>query len=156
VDQDQALALQKKILENSFTLDDFLSQIRNVRKMGGLGSLMSLLPGMGGNNMMDELDMEEEEMKHVEAIILSMTPGERNDHRVINGSRKRRIARGSGTNMQDINRLLKQFVQMQQMMRAVAAQGMAAGGKGIKGKKVKMSKKIMKKMQGMRGMFPGF
>ncbi len=155
VDQDQALALQKKILENSFTLDDFLSQIRNVRKMGGLGSLMSLLPGMGSSNMMEELDMEEEDMKHVEAIVLSMTPSERTDHRLINGSRKRRIARGSGTSMQDVNRLLKQFVQMQQMMRAVASQGMAAGAKAAK-KKLKMSKKIMKKMQGMRGMFPGF
>jgi signal recognition particle subunit SRP54 len=155
VDQDEALALQKKILENTFTLDDFLSQIRNVRKMGGLGSLMSLLPGMGSSNMMEELDMEEEDMKHVEAIVLSMTPSERTDHRLINGSRKRRIARGSGTSMQDVNRLLKQFVQMQQMMRAVASQGMAAGAKAAK-KKLKMSKKIMKKMQGMRGMFPGF
>jgi len=161
VDQEQALALQKKIVENSFTLEDFLDQIRNVRKMGGLGSLISLLPGAGAGEALGNLDMEEDEMKHVEAIILSMTPGERTDHRTINGSRKRRIARGSGTSMQDVNRLLKQFVQMQQMMRVMASQGMgedASGRMGKKGrkKKAKMSKKMMKKMQGMRGMFPGF
>ncbi|MFH1740738.1 MAG: signal recognition particle protein [bacterium] len=160
VDQDQALALQQKIIDNTFTLDDFLDQIKNVRKMGGIGSLMSLLPGAGANDMMKDLDMEEDEMKHVEAIILSMTSGERLDHRLINGSRKRRIARGSGTNMQDVNRLLKQFVQMQQMMRVVATQGMAPGQMGRAGKKMgkkmKVSKKMMKKMQGMRGMFPGF
>ncbi len=159
VDQDQALALQKKIVENSFTLNDFLDQIRNVKKMGGLGNLVSLLPGAGGDALKN-LDLEDDEMKHVEAIILSMTPQERNDHRLINGSRKRRIARGSGTSMQDINRLLKQFVQMQQMMRVMASQGMGEGmpgGRGKKGKKKsKMSKKMMKKMQGMRGMFPGF
>jgi signal recognition particle subunit SRP54 len=156
VDQEKALELQRKIVENTFTLEDFLDQLRNIRKMGGLGSLMSLLPGAGASDMMKDLDMEEDEMKHVEAIVLSMTPQERLDYRTVNGSRKRRIARGRGTSMQDVNRLLKQFVQMQQMMRVVASRGMAAGATSRLGKKMKVSKKMMRKMQGMRGMFPGF
>lgn len=88
-------------------------------------------------------------MKYVEAMILSMTPEERSLPHLINGSRKRRIAMGSGTTVQDVNRLLKQFVQTRQMM------SMMAGAGKKKGKKPKMSKKLMKKMMNMRGMFPG-
>ncbi len=151
IDQEQAADLQQKILNQTFTLDDFLSQIRNVKKMGGIGSLMSLMPGMGTNEMMKDLDLSEGEMKYVEAIILSMTPEERSIPNLITGSRKRRIAKGSGTSMQEVNRLLKQFTQTKQMM------SMMTGGKGKKGKgkKAKMSKKMMKKMQKMQGMFPG-
>ncbi len=153
IDQQQALDLQQKILDQTFTLDDFLSQIRNVKKMGGLGSMMSLLPGMGAAESMKDVNLSDDEMKFVEAIILSMTPDERAYPNIIGGSRKRRIATGSGTSMQEVNRLLKQFAQTKQMMSMMAGGGMKK--KKGKGKKSKMSKKMMKKMQKMQGMFPG-
>lgn len=150
IDEDEAQKLQKKILDQTFTLEDFLSQIRNVRKMGGLGSLMSLLPGMGSSEAMKHVDLGEGELKFVEAIILSMTQEERVLPQVINANRKRRIARGSGTSMQQVNRLLKQFAQTKQMMSAMT------GGLGRKkGKKTKMSKKMMKKMMKMQNLFQG-
>ncbi|RJP35512.1 MAG: signal recognition particle protein [Candidatus Omnitrophota bacterium] len=152
IDQEQALDLQKKILDQTFTLDDFLSQIRNVKKMGGLGSMLSLLPGMGAADAMKDVDLSDDEMKFVEAMILSMTPQERILPNIITGSRKRRIAVGSGTSVQEVNRLLKQFVQTKQMMSLMAGGGMKKKGKS---KKQKMSKKMMKKLQKMQGMFPG-
>lgn len=149
MDEEEALKLQKKILDQTFTLDDFLKQIRQVKKMGGISSLMSMLPGMGGLEAVKDIDLSEGEMKNVEAIILSMTPEERMLPQIIAGSRKRRIANGSGTTMQEVNRLLKQFAQTKQMMSF-----MARGGKK-KGKKMKLNKKMMKKLQNMKGMFPG-
>ncbi len=147
--EEEALTLQKKLLDQTFTLDDFLKQITQVKKMGGIGNILSLLPGMGGNEAVKNINLSEDEMKYVEAMILSMTPEERSLPHVINGSRKRRIATGSGTSIQDVNRLLKQFAQTRQMM------SMMAGAAKNKGKKPKMSKKMMKKMMNMRGMFPG-
>ncbi len=153
INEEEAMQLQKKILDQTYTFDDFLNQIRQVKKMGGLGSMMSMLPGMGTNEMMKDVNMSDGEMKYVEAIILSMTPHERAVPNLINGSRKRRIAKGSGTSMKEVNRLLKQFAQTKQMMSM-----MAGGGKKQKkgkGKKPKMNKKMMKKMMNMRDMFPG-
>ncbi|MBN2327891.1 MAG: signal recognition particle protein [Candidatus Omnitrophica bacterium] len=151
INEEEAMALQKKLLDQTFTLDDFLKQIRQVKKMGGLSSMLSLLPGMGGMDSVKDIDLSENEIKFVEAIILSMTPAERTMPQVINGSRKRRIAAGSGTSMKEVNRLLKQFAQTKQMMSA-----MAGGGKKRRGKKKpKLNKKMMRKLQGMREMFPG-
>lgn len=147
--EEEALTLQRKLLNQTFTLDDFLKQISQVKKMGGIGNILSLLPGMGGNEAVKNINLSEDEMKYVEAMILSMTPEERSLPHVISGSRKRRIAMGSGTSIQDVNRLLKQFAQTRQMM------SMMAGAAKSKGKKPKMSKKMMKKMMNMRGMFPG-
>ncbi|MFB3785104.1 MAG: signal recognition particle protein [bacterium] len=147
--EEEALTLQKKLLDQTFTLDDFLKQISQVKKMGGIGNILSLLPGMGGNEAVKNINLSEDEMKYVEAMILSMTPEERSLPHVISGSRKRRIAMGSGTSIQDVNRLLKQFAQTRQMM------SMMAGAAKNRGKKPKMSKKMMKKMMNMRGMFPG-
>ncbi len=151
ISEEDALALQKKILNETFTLDDFLSQIRQVNKMGGIGSMLSMLPGMGGMDAAKNIDMSDGEMKYVEAIILSMTPGERTMPQVINSSRKRRIATGSGTSMKEVNRLLKQFAQTKQMMSMMAGGGVKK--RGIK--KPKMNKKMMKKLMGMKDMFPG-
>ena len=150
INEDEALQLQKKMLNQTFTLDDFLAQIRNVKKMGGLGNLLSMLPGMGVSDAMKEVNLGEDEMKYVEAVILSMTPQERLLPNIISGSRKRRIAKGSGATMQEVNRLLKQFAETRQMMSV-----MAGAGKMKKGKKPKVSKKILKKMMKMQGMFPG-
>jgi signal recognition particle subunit SRP54 len=151
IDEEKAEELQQKMLNQTFTLDDFLTQIRQVKKMGGIGSLMSMLPGMGTEDALKKLNMGEGEMKYIEAIILSMTPAERNLPNMISGERKRRIARGSGTSMQQVNKLLKQFAQTKQMM------GMLAGGKmkKVMGKKPKMNKKMMKKLMNMKNMFPG-
>ncbi|MEW6236559.1 MAG: signal recognition particle protein [Candidatus Omnitrophota bacterium] len=151
INEEEALQLQKKILDQTYTFDDFLNQIQQVKKMGGIGSMLSMLPGMGTSDMMKEIDMSGDEMKYVEAIIYSMTPQERVMPNLINGNRKRRIAKGSGTSMQEVNRLLKQFAQTKQMMSMMAG----AGKRKIKGKKTKMNKKMMKKMMNMRGMFPG-
>ncbi len=152
INEEEAMQMQQKIMDQTYTFDDFLKQIRQVQNLGGLGSLMSMLPGMGGNEMAKNLDLSEGEMKYVEAIILSMTPEERAMPNLIGGSRKRRIAKGSGTSMKEVNRLLKQFAQTKDMMSFMAGGGKKKG-KG-KSKKSKMNKKMMKKMKNMRGMFP--
>ncbi|MBI1388647.1 MAG: signal recognition particle protein [bacterium] len=154
IKEEEAEALQQKLLNQTFTFDDFLSQIRQVNKMGGITSLMSMLPGMGALDQLKKVNMGEDNMKFIEAMILSMTPDERAMPQLINSSRKRRIARGSGKTMQDVNRLLKQFTQAKEMMSLMAGGGM--GGKKMKkGKKPKLSKKMMKRMMGMKNMFPG-
>jgi signal recognition particle subunit SRP54 len=109
--------------KNQFTLEDFLDQMKMVRKMGSITSLGSMIPGMG--KMMKDVDPEqaESELKRVEAIILSMTPKERRNHGIINGSRRKRIAKGSGTSVQEVNRLLKQFTQMKKMMKKLTSGG---------------------------------
>lgn len=152
IDEQEAENLQKKLRDKTFTLDDFLNQMRQVKKLGGLSSLMSMLPGMGSMDAMKSLQMGEGEMRSIEAIILSMTPNERAAPEIITGSRKRRIAAGSGAPVQSVNRLLKQFGESREIMSMMA--GGDAGKKGKKGKKPKISKKMMKKMMGMRNMFP--
>src|SRR5215211_5794965 len=152
VDQEEAEEQLKKLQKNEFTLDDFRSQLRQVKKLGSFSKIMKLLPDqlLGGMGMPD-LDEEqsaqmERELKRTEAIIDSMTREERSDHRILNASRRRRIARGSGVNVSEVNQLIKQYVEMRQMMRQLSTSGMF-GGSGLKGK-------LMRKMAGISGM-PG-
>ncbi len=138
VDQKEALALQKKLRTNAFTLEDFRDQIRQVRKMGSLESLLKMLPQVGPFRDLNKVQIDEKEITRTEAIINSMTPAERRNHQIINGPRRKRIARGSGTSVQAVNQLLKQYISARKMMRSVAS-GMGPGtpGKGKKGKKGK-------------------
>ena len=115
VSEEQAKAMQKKMLENSFTLEDYLVQFETMKKMGGAQALLSMMPGMGGKLRAEDID--EKRIERAKAIILSMTKKERNDPAVINSSRKKRIALGSGTSVQEINQLLKQFEQTKQLMK---------------------------------------
>lgn len=131
IDEDEAKSLEEKIKSQKFDLDDFLKQLQNIKKMGSLGSILKLIPGMG---QIPDLAPAEKEMKKVEAIIQSMTKEERRKPEILKASRKKRIAMGSGTDVSDINKLLKQFEQMREMMK------MFSGGKmprfpGMGGKK---------------------
>jgi signal recognition particle subunit SRP54 len=120
VDEKQAQDLQDKLKKDQFTLEDFLQQMRQVRKMGPLSGLIGMLPGMGAMKQLKNADVDESELDRVEAIILSMTPAERANPGMINGSRRKRIANGSGTRVQHVNQLVKQFDQMRKMMRSMA------------------------------------
>src|SRR5262249_23697849 len=113
---EDSLELQKKFKKNEFSLDDFLKQLNMVKRMGNLGSLMSMIPGMDKLSKQIDPDQAEREMKHIEAIILSMTPKERNFPDILNGSRRKRIAAGSGRSVEEANRMLKQFLEMKKMM----------------------------------------
>jgi signal recognition particle subunit SRP54 len=115
MDERQAAELERKIRKRQFTLDDFLEQMQQVRRMGPLTSLLRMVPGMG--QQLGQLNVDERELDRIQAIILSMTPAERRNPRIIDGSRRRRIARGSGTTVQAVGRLVKQFEQMQKLMR---------------------------------------
>jgi signal recognition particle subunit SRP54 len=132
VDKDEAVKFQKKVRKGDLDLEDFLAQMRQVKKMGSMGDLMKKIPGMGkmlGPDM-DTLNEEaEDELKYTEAIILSMTPRERHRPKIINGSRRRRIAMGSGTSVQEVNRLLKDFEKMKKMMKRM----MKVGGRRTRG-----------------------
>ena len=130
VDKEQAVAFQKKVKKGTMDLEDYLAQMRQVRKMGSIGDIMQKIPGMGKLMGSDPAAMEgaEEEMKYIEAIILSMTPRERQRPKVINGSRRRRIAVGSGTSVQEVNRLLKDFEKMKKMMKRMMSGARRPGG----------------------------
>ena len=117
-DEDDALALERKLRRNEFGLDDFLDQLKMIRKMGPLTSLLGMIPGFGGHQLQN-MKVDERELDRIQAIILSMTPEERRKPELIKGSRRLRIARGSGTNVQAVNRLVKQFGQMRKVMRQV-------------------------------------
>ncbi len=119
-DEEKARQLNKKIAKNQFGFDDFLVQIQQVKKMGNMKDLMGMIPGMG--KMMKDVDIDDDAFKYVEAIIGSMTPKERSNPKLMNHSRKMRIAKGSGTDMQQVNQLLKQFSQMSKMMRMMQVQ----------------------------------
>jgi signal recognition particle subunit SRP54 len=121
VDEKAAQDLQEKMRKDQFTLEDFLQQMRQVRKMGPISGLIGMLPGMGAMKQLKNADIDEGELDRVEAIILSMTPAERADPGLINGSRRKRIANGSGTRVQHVNQLVKQFDQMRVMMRSMAS-----------------------------------
>jgi signal recognition particle subunit SRP54 len=150
VDQSEAEEQLKKLQKNEFTLDDFRAQLRQVKKLGSFSKIMKLLPDqlLGGIGMpqMDEEQSElmEKEMKRTESIIDSMTREERTDHRILNANRRRRIARGSGTQVAEVNKLIKQYTEMRQMMRQLTSSGMF-GGSGLKGK-------MMRRMAGMPDM----
>jgi signal recognition particle subunit SRP54 len=122
-DQKQAATLEEKFRKASFTLEDMLDQLQQVQKMGPLGQVLSMIPGMGGMAREAEAAVDRGELRRVEAIIRSMTVRERRDPTVLNASRRRRIATGSGTTLTDVNRLVKQFTEMQKLMKQVAASG---------------------------------
>jgi signal recognition particle subunit SRP54 len=117
-DEKEAQRLQKKIQKNQFDFDDFLGQIQQIKKMGNMKDLMGMIPGMG--KAMKGVDMDDDAFKHIEAIIYSMTPEERANPGVLNGSRKKRIAKGSGRDIQEVNKLIKQFDDMRKMMKLMS------------------------------------
>ncbi len=117
INLEQAQEMEKKLRKESFTLDDFLDQLQQVRKLGPLDQILGMLPGMGNLKKLKDVEFDEKELKRVEAVIQSMTKKERRDPSLINGSRRKRIASGSGTKVQDVNRLLKQFAEARKMMK---------------------------------------
>jgi len=121
VDADQAMDMQEKLRREQFTLEDFLQQMRQVRRMGPMGNLLGMLPGMGAMKGMKDLDVDEGELDRVEAIILSMTPEERRTPELIKGSRRKRIAAGAGVKVQHVNQLVKQFGNMRKLMKQMAS-----------------------------------
>jgi signal recognition particle subunit SRP54 len=129
VDEDTRARLEKKTRLDDFTFDDFRDQLRALKKMGPLEQVLGMIPGMGALKQLNEqkAEIDPKELDRLEAIVNSMTPGERRNHTLINGSRRKRIARGSGTAVEDVNRVLKQFVEMRKMLKAV--QGVASGGR---------------------------
>ena len=130
ITQEDAERLEEKIRSNEFTLDDFRDQLKTIRKMGPLESIMGMLPGMGNLKALADNKPDEKQLARIEAIIGSMTPEERRKQHIINGSRRKRIAKGSGTTVEDVNKLLKQFVQMQKMLKQLGGMaGLAGGGK---------------------------
>lgn len=134
-DEEEARRLQKKIQKNQFDFNDFLNQIEQIKKMGNLKDLASMIPGVG--KAIKDIDIDDNAFKGIEAIIYSMTPEERSNPGILNTSRRQRIAKGSGTNIQEVNRLIKQFDQTRKMMKMVT-------GGGMKG--------MMSRMKGMPGM----
>lgn len=137
-DEEEARRLQKKIQKNKFDFNDFLTQINQIKKMGNIKDLASMIPGVG--KAIKDIDIDDNAFKSIEAIILSMTPKERSTPELLNTSRRQRIARGSGTNIQEVNRLIKQFDQTRKMMKMVT------------GSKMGQMMGAMKHMQGMVGM----
>ncbi|MBC9812673.1 signal recognition particle protein [Crocinitomicaceae bacterium CZZ-1] len=137
-DEEEARKLQKRIHKDQFDFNDFLGQLQQVKKMGNVKDLMGMIPGMG--KAMKDVEIEDDAFKHIEAIIYSMTPKERTNPEIINGPRKARIAKGSGTSIQDVNKLLKQFGDTKKMMK------MMSNPKNMMG--------MMKQLKGMKGM-PG-
>lgn len=120
IDEEEARKISERTMSNNFNLEDFLTSMNQVKKMGGIGSIMGMLPGMGN---MGDVDVDEKAMKRLEAMIYSMTPEERRKPQILDASRKRRIVKGSGTSIQELNRLLKQFDQMKQMMKQFKGKG---------------------------------
>jgi signal recognition particle subunit SRP54 len=131
VDEKQAAELEKKLRKSQFTLEDFRDQMVQIRKMGSLTDLMGMIPGMGKVKQLKNLEVDEKEFVKIEAVINSMTPQERRQHTIINGSRRKRIAKGSGTRVQDVNRLLKNYTQIMKMMKKINKGGMRGIGPGV-------------------------
>ena len=130
IDQDDAAAIEKQLREDGFTLETFRDQLKTIKKMGSVDSLLSMIPGAGkALKQMQGAQMPEEELKKIEAIINSMTAQERRNHKILNGSRRMRIAQGSGTRVQDVNQLLKRFTEAQKMMKKMQKMG----PKGLRG-----------------------
>ena len=131
VDEKKAAELEKKLRKAEFTLEDFRDQMVQVRKMGSLNDIMKMIPGMGQAKQLKNLQVDETEFVRIEAIINSMTPQERRQHTIINGSRRKRIARGSGTQVQDVNRLLKNYTQVVKMIKKLNKGGMRGMTRGM-------------------------
>jgi len=128
IDQKKAVEMQRKLIENDFTLEDFRDQLKSIRKLGPLSSLLDMMPKMGMLKELQNVKVDEKEISRVVAIIDSMTPKERSNHMIINGTRRRRIARGSGTSVQEVNQLLKQYAEARKMMKSLSG--------GMMGKKL--------------------
>jgi signal recognition particle subunit SRP54 len=120
-DEEETRRINKKIKKNQFGFDDFLKQMEQIKKMGSLKDLMGMIPGMG--KAIKDVDINDDSLKPIEAIIKSMTPQERENPDLIDGSRRTRIAKGSGTSIQEVNQLLKQFAQMRKMMKTMNKMG---------------------------------
>ncbi len=131
VDEKKAAELEKKLRKNLFTLDDFRDQMVQIRSMGSLSDLVGMLPGAGKIKQLKNLQVDEKEFVRIEAMINSMTPQERRNHLMINGSRRKRIARGSGTSVQDVNKLLKNYTQVLKMMKKINKGGMRGLSRGM-------------------------
>jgi signal recognition particle subunit SRP54 len=131
VDQKKAVELEKKLRKNQFTLEDFRDQMVQIRKMGSLNDLIGMIPGMGKLKQLKNMEVDDKEFIRIEAIINSMTPIERRQHNIINGSRRKRIAKGSGTRVQDVNRLLKNYTQVMKMMKKINKGGLRGMGRGM-------------------------
>jgi signal recognition particle subunit SRP54 len=139
IDQDDAERLEQKIRSNEFTLEDFRDQLKTIKKMGPIEQIVGMLPGMGNVKALAENKPDDKQIGRIEAIINSMTPDERRKQHIINGSRKKRIAKGSGTTVEEINRLLKQFVQMQKMLKSLGGlAGLSGGGKQARRRAMQM------------------
>ena len=133
IDEEEALALEKKMRKMEFNLEDFLSQMQQIKKMGPIKNLLGMLPGMGQLNLANA-DIDEKALAHVEAIIYSMTPQERRNTDLLNGSRKKRISKGSGRSIQEINQLLKRFEEMKKMMKQMSGMTKGKNLMGMMGK----------------------
>lgn len=142
IDDESRERLQNKTRLDDFTLEDFRDQLRTIKKMGPLDQVLGMIPGLGNLKQLNEqrAQVDDNQLARVEAIINSMTAGERRNHAILNGSRRKRIARGSGTNVEDVNRVLKQFVEMRKMLKAMT--GMTGGRKG--------RQRLMGMLKGMR------
>jgi len=139
IDHDDAERLEEKIRANEFTPGDFRDQHRTIRKMGPIEQIVGMLPGMGNLKALAENKPDEKQMGRIEAIIDSMTPDERRKQHIINGSRRKRIAKGSGTSVEEVNKLLKQFVQMQKMLKSLGGMaGLSGGGKKARRRAMEM------------------
>lgn len=149
IDKDAAERLEEKIRSNDFTLEDFREQLQVVKRMGPLENVLAMLPGIGNlkETMPDGVDPKQ--LSHVEAIICSMTRQERQNHQIINGQRRKRIARGSGTSVEQVNRVLKQFVQMRKMLKMVGGLANGGGKKGLR-KKFQMMRAMQQAQRSMR------
>jgi signal recognition particle subunit SRP54 len=123
VDQKQAEEMQRKLIDNEFTLEDFRDQLKQIRKLGPLESLLGMMPQLGPIKNLKDMKVDENEITRVVAIVDSMTPRERANHMIINGARRRRIAKGSGTTVQEVNSLLKQYAQARKMMKSLSGGG---------------------------------
>ena len=130
-DEEEAKRLQKKIQKNKFDFNDFLNQIEQIKKMGNIKDLAAMIPGVG--KAIKDVDIDNDSFKGIEAIIKSMTPKERTNPEILNSSRRQRIAKGSGTDIQEVNRLIKQFDQTRKMMKMVTGNRMAGMMSRMKG-----------------------
>ena len=131
VDEKKAVELEKKLRKNQFTLEDFRDQMAQIRKMGSLNDLLSMIPGFSQHKQLKNMEVDDKELVRIEAIINSMTPEERRNYGIINGSRRKRIASGSGTRVQDINRLLKNYAQVMKMMKKLNKGGLRGLKRGM-------------------------
>lgn len=131
VDVKKAAELEKKLRKNEFTLEDFRDQMAQVRKMGSLSDLIKMIPGVNKIKQLGKMDVDDRELVRIEAIINSMTAAERRNHHIINGSRRKRIAKGSGTNVSEVNRLLKNYIQVLKMLKKISKGGMRGMMRGM-------------------------